>query len=135
MLARGAAARGALEVIDLMHRNNARVDVVYFCLMAIAKMEFTEDENGLCTQEAKACILHILYILRKQQESATVVAAAMAALVQLADNYANRAVIAKEGWCHLVVEKMNNLEFEYEVETIQHTDRIEKKNVRLPTHQ
>lgn len=135
MLARGAAARGPLEVIELMRRNNKRVDVVYFCLMAIAKMEFAEDQNGLCTQEAKACILHALWILRKQDENATVVGAAMAALVQLADNYANRAVISKENWCHVVREKMNNLAFEYPVEVIQHTDRIEKIETRLATHQ
>ncbi|KAJ8600711.1 hypothetical protein CTAYLR_003921 [Chrysophaeum taylorii] len=135
LLASGAAARGPLEVIKLMQRNAKRQDLLYFCLMAIAKFEFHENEDGRCTREAKACILQTLKIFGKHAGVPAIAAAALAALVQLAQNYAGRDVISKEEWCRLVVAALNNLTFEFQEVILRHADGNEKVQVRTATRQ
>lgn len=137
MLARGAAARGPLEVVKLMQRHGSNLEVVYFSLTAISKFEFRENDDGLCTREAKVCILQTLKTLNRHAAEPAIVAAAHAALVSLAENYAARAVIDKEDWSHLVVAAMHNVVFEYHEPSVRHADDDESRpeEVRIATHQ
>lgn len=122
MIARGAAARGPLEIAKVMQRHSKHVEVLYFCLMAIAKLELCEDEDGVCTRESRACILQTLSTLSKQADVQEIVAAALAALVQLAQNYASRLVIAKEEWSSLVEKAMCNVKFEMQEVIDRHAE-------------
>ena len=121
MLARGAAARGPMEIVRLMQRQGKRLDVLYFCLLGIAKCEFFEAEDGSCTREAKSCVLQTLKTFQRHATVPAIAAASLTALACLAENYASRSVInADRDWCRLAVSAMTNLAFE----TAEVIDRV-----------
>ena len=135
MLARGAVAIGPTEVVRLMQRSARRPQVLYFCLVAIAKFELHETEMGLCSADAKACILQTLKVLNKYPKIPALVGQCLGSLVSLADNYAHRSVILKEEWARLVVSAVNNLTTESQEVIVHHADGNEKVVVRTATRQ
>ena len=137
VLARGACARGPMDIVKVMQRHGKRLDVVYFCLMAIAKTEFSEADDGRCTREAKACILQTLKTFHRHSNVTAIAAGCLAALASLAENYACRLVIAAEDWCKLTSHAMQNLDFQTQEIIVPSEDGLgnTKRFIKAPTSQ
>ena len=112
MLLRGAHEHGAMAVIDLMEKYPKNRHVVLFGFLSMAKMDIVETEDGVASLECVRSVKYTLVMMDEWTANAAILAAAMANLASLTDNYANRIAINEEKWMPRVVKLMKSMETE-----------------------
>ncbi|GMI34837.1 hypothetical protein TeGR_g12017 [Tetraparma gracilis] len=135
MLLRGAHEHGVTAVLDMMHKYPKNRHVVLFGFLSLAKMDIVETEDGVASEECTRAVKHALLMIDEWTDNAAILAAALACLATISDNYANRIVINEEKWMPRIVKLMKDMETETNDLYIRFADGVKKIEVTSVTRQ
>lgn len=120
---------------DSSHRYPKNRHVVLFGFLSLAKMDIVETEDGVASEECTRAVKHALLMIDEWTDNAAILAAALACLATISDNYANRIVINEEKWMPRIVKLMKDMETETNDLYIRFADGVKKIEVTSVTRQ